>query len=64
MLDTPSLLKTLESCSKDWVEAQLAIIETSMVTTAQVFLPCAVTNNGLSLYEYISQNTQLLGSGQ
>ena len=50
--------------TKDWVEAQLAIIETRMVTTAQVFLPYAVTNNGQSLYEYIGQNTQLLlGSG-
>jgi hypothetical protein len=49
---------------KDWVEAQLAIIETRMVTTAQVFLPYAVTNNGQSLYEYIGQHTQLLlGSG-
>src|SRR5690242_5432250 len=38
---------------KDWVEAQLAIIETRMVTTAQVFLPYAVTANGQSLYEYI-----------
>ena len=45
---------------KDWVEAQLAIIETHMVTTAQVFLPYAVTSNGQTLYEYIGQNTQLL----
>jgi hypothetical protein len=45
---------------KDWVEAQLAIIETRMVTTAQVFLPYAVTTNGQTLYEYIGQNTQLL----
>jgi hypothetical protein len=45
---------------KDWVEAQLAIIETRMVTTAQVFLPYAVTANGQTLYEYIGHNTQLL----
>jgi len=45
---------------KDWVEAQLAIIETRMVTTAQVFLPYAVTSNGQTLYEYIGHNTQLL----
>ena len=50
---------------KDWVEAQLAIIETHMVTTAQVFLPYAVTSNGQTLYEYIGQNTQLLlGEGK
>lgn len=46
--------------TKDWVEAQAAFIETLMVTTAQVFLPYAVTANGQSLYEYIGQNTQLL----
>jgi hypothetical protein len=50
---------------KDWVEAQMAIIETRMVTTAQVFLPYAVTTNGQTLYEYIGQNTQLLlGEGR
>jgi hypothetical protein len=50
---------------KDWVEAQLAIIETRMVTTAQVFLPYAVTASGQTLYEYIGQNTQLLlGEGR
>jgi hypothetical protein len=50
--------------TKDWVEAQLAIVETRMVTTAQVFLPYAVTSNGQSLYEYIGSNTNLLlGSG-
>lgn len=50
--------------TKDWVEAQLAIVETRMVTTAQVFLPYAVTATGQSLYEYIGQHTQLLlGSG-
>ena len=46
--------------TKDWVDAQLAIIETQMVTTAQVFLPYAVTANGQTVYEYIAQNTQLL----
>lgn len=46
--------------TKDWVEAQVAFIETMMVTTAQVFLPYAVTNTGQSLYEYIGQNTNLL----
>lgn len=43
-----------------WIAAQVAFIETMMVTTAQVFLPYAVTNTGQSLYEYIGQNTNLL----
>lgn len=46
--------------TKDWVEAQLAIIETQMVTTAQVFLPYAVTANGQTVYEYMASNTHLL----
>jgi len=50
--------------TKDWVEAQLAIIETRMVTTAQVFLPYAITKDGSSVYEYIAgQSNLLLGSG-
>lgn len=51
--------------TKDWVAAQAAFIETMMVTTAQVFLPYAVTANGQSLYEYVATNTSLLlGSGE
>lgn len=45
--------------TKDWVEAQLAIIETRMVTTAQVFLPYAVTSNGETMYQYVANNQQL-----
>jgi hypothetical protein len=51
--------------TKDWVEVQLAIIETRMMTTAQVFLPYAVTTSGQTLYEYVGQHTQLLlGEGK
>lgn len=51
--------------TKDWVEAQLAVIETQMVTTAQVFLPYAVTRTGQTVYEYMANNTQLLlGEGR
>lgn len=50
---------------KDWVEAQLALIEVNMVTTAQLFLPYAITNSGHTLYEQIASNPQmLLGSGE
>ena len=48
---------------KSWVEAQLALIETRMVTTQQVFLPYAVTKNGQTLFERVADNPQfLLGS--
>lgn len=46
--------------TKDWVEAQMAIIETRMVTTAQVFLPYAVTSSGELAYEYFANNSHLL----
>ena len=45
---------------KDWVDAQLAIIETQMVTTEQVFLPYAITNSGESVYEQFAKNTDNL----
>ena len=46
---------------KDWVEAQLAIIETQMVKPEQVFLPYAITNDGCTLYEKVMSDRLLLG---
>lgn len=65
-LQTPEqALRVAWRITKNWVEAQLAIIETRMVTTAQVFLPYAVTKDGSTVYQYIANNTQLLlGDGQ
>lgn len=49
---------------KDWVEAQLAIIETQMVSTQQAFLPYMVMKGGKTLSEKINEDPQfLLGSG-
>ncbi len=51
--------------TKDWVEAQAAYIETMMVTTAQVFLPYAITREGHTLYEQIASDPRiLLGEGE
>lgn len=36
---------------KDWIEAQMAIIEAQMADLAQVFLPYAKTSNGETVYE-------------
>ena len=38
---------------KDWVEAQLALIETGMVSVEQVFLPYCQSGNGETLFEAI-----------
>lgn len=36
---------------KDWVEAQLALIETDMVKMEEVFLPYAITQGNKTVYE-------------
>lgn len=40
----------------DWVEAQLAIIETDMVSLDQVFLPYMSVEPNRSLYQVIAAN--------
>lgn len=41
---------------KDWIEAQLAIIEAGQAEMVQVFLPYAQNQTGQTVYEAISQN--------
>lgn len=51
---------------KDWVEAQMALVETRMVTTAEVFLPYAVMKDGRTLAAAVKENPNfllLLGDG-
>jgi hypothetical protein len=38
---------------KDWVEAQMALIETQMVTLEQVFLPYAIADDGQTVYQHL-----------
>ena len=50
---------------KDWVRAQMAILETEMVTIDQVFLPyMQVGNHGKILYEVMLDHHLQLPSGQ
>jgi hypothetical protein len=42
---------------KDWVSAQMAILETEMVRMEQIFLPYAITRDGKTFYE------SLVGTG-
>ena len=50
---------------KDWVEAQMALYETEMVTMPQVFLPFATTKDGRTLSEVIHDSPErLLGGPQ
>jgi len=45
---------------KDWIFAQMAIIEAQLATLSQVFLPYAITPSGETLYEKIAGDSQLL----
>jgi hypothetical protein len=38
---------------KDWVQAQMAIVDTKMVRIEQVFLPYAIMPDGRTLYERV-----------
>lgn len=49
---------------RDWVDAQMVLIELQMVELPQLFLPFAVTSNGQTLYEQVREGQFLLGSGQ
>lgn len=50
---------------KDWVEAQMALVETQMVTPGQVFLPYMVMKDGKTLSEKLIKDPQfLLGEGK
>jgi hypothetical protein len=48
---------------KDWVDAQLAIIETEMVTIEQVFLPYMQVKNGQTLYQVMQEKRFMLTMG-
>jgi len=49
---------------KDWVEAQMAILETEMVKMEQIFLPYMVTPEGKTLYEAMEEKRFYLNQGQ
>lgn len=49
---------------KDWVEAQMAILETEMVKMEQIFLPYVITQSGRTLYEAMVDRHFQLGPGE
>lgn len=49
---------------KDWVEAQMAILETEMVKMEQIFLPYVITDSGKTLYEAMMDRHFQLGPGE
>ena len=45
---------------RDWIEAQMAMIEAELTSVDQVFLPYAVTKTGNTVYEDFKQDNFLL----
>lgn len=45
---------------KNWIEAQLAIVESEMAYLPEVFLPYAVTKTQRTLFDHISGDSSLL----
>ncbi len=48
---------------RDWVMAQLALYETEIVDTPQIFSPFTTDTKGQTLYEKMVEGKFLLGSG-
>ena len=42
--------------TRDWVRAQMAIIEAGLATLPEAFLPYAVTNDGRTIYQSFSES--------
>ena len=49
---------------RDWVTAQIALIETGMVKAEEVFLPYLLNDRNLTLFETMQERQFLLGSGE
>ena len=45
---------------KDWVEAQMALLDIEMVSFEEIFLPYIETQNGKTVYEVLEQKHFLL----
>lgn len=49
---------------KDWVRAQMALLETDMVRMEQIFLPYMITPDGRTLYEGMVEKKFYLTGGE
>lgn len=48
---------------KDWVEAQMAILESEMVQMDEIFLPYMLNNSGRTVFQAYKNDQRLLGDG-
>lgn len=49
---------------KDWIDAQMAILESQMVTIDQIFLPYMMNHDGQTVYELFQSKQLLLGEAE
>lgn len=64
MADQTQAVRVAWRIVKDWVEAQMALVETKMVTTAEVFLPYTVMRDGRTLAQHVQSDPKfILGEG-
>lgn len=63
-IDRPQAVRIAWRITKDWIEAQCAIIETEMVSIDEVFLPYIIANNGQTLYHLLQERNFLLTEGK
>lgn len=55
--------RTAWATIRDWVDAQMALIDWEMVKPEEVFLPYAVHHTGKTYFEVIQESNFQLGSG-
>jgi hypothetical protein len=46
---------------KDWIQAQMAILEAQMVQLDEIFLPYMLNNNGQTFFQAYKQNQLIIG---
>jgi len=63
-VNRPQAIRVAWRIVKDWVSAQMAILETEMVRMEQVFLPYVITKGGRTLYEAMVDSHFQLGTGE
>ena len=49
---------------KDWVEAQMSLLETEMVKMEEIFLPYVITRSGQTVYQVMTERHFMLGPGE
>ena len=63
-VNRPQAIRIAWRIVKDWVAAQMAILETEMVKMEQIFLPYVITGGGRTLYEVMVDHHFQLGTGE